>query len=120
MIEKCYSLNNEDYNFATFDELYDAMESDERGAFVGREYWEAEAIHPAPSNQFSIDELIESLDRQAYELGGDYAEEWVFNNLTQEKVLELETMIKTFLDANMKCNFYEVKNIKSCKLNHNP
>ena len=113
-MNKCYSVNEEDYNMTEFSEVLDELEC--CGELeVGREYQEADAIpHSVPEFVHSnLDYMLESLDQNCFD---DLGELWD-NELTSVKFdnpsayKELETFMIDWIEKNTRySSFWKVKN----------
>jgi len=109
-MEYSYSTNEENYigNF-------DSPESAAAEAFYDDEdlqsVWVGENIK-RPTEFFVLgNHIIESIQEQAYEEAGEYAESWL-ENLPKEKISELEKVIADWIDANDPPHFWTVTNVK--------
>ena len=107
--EKCYSTNREDFNHST---LWDALnELDENsGLRAGVTIYEAEANRRTAGHYFDTDSLFEQMGERAYEHGGEHADD--FPDVSPEKEAELKKLVRAWLDANVKVNFYTVSNCR--------
>lgn len=108
-IEKCYSTNNEDFNH---DSLWEAMEELDGidGLEVGQTVYEADATRHPAGYYFDIGHMFEQMGERANDHGGEYADD--FPDVSPDKQAELEKLIRAWLDANVKVNFYTVRNSK--------
>jgi hypothetical protein len=105
----CYSLDEETFNYQDLADVLQAL--DDQGALVeGATFYEGEAVRHAPSYYFDIDSLIEGMGERAYDDAGEYAD--TFPDLTKEKSVELQTLIETWLDANVEVRFYAVRDTR--------
>jgi hypothetical protein len=65
-LEKCYSLNDEEFNFKEMGDLIDAHEDPK----VGTTYWEADCRPMQPTdgiNTHTVESLLENMDERLYE-----------------------------------------------------
>jgi len=108
-VEKCYSTNNEDFNH---DSLWAAMEEieDNDGLEPGRVVYEADAIRRPAGYYFDIDHMLEQMGEHANDSCGEHADD--FPDVSPDKKTELQKLIRDWLDAHVKVNFYTVKNSK--------
>ncbi len=107
--EKCYSTNNEDFNH---DSLWEAMEEIDGndGLEPGRVVYEADAQRRNAGYYFDIDLMFEQMGEHAYDHCDEYADD--FPDVSPDKKAELQKLVSDWLDANVKVNFYAVKNRK--------
>lgn len=106
----CYSLNGEDYHHGRIGDALDDMAGDEGGIEVGRVYWLATSKRPKPSSFFNVDSLLEDMQCQADDEGGEYAEDFLAD-LSPEKKEELRALVSAWLDANVTVGFFTVTNV---------
>lgn len=79
----------------------------------GATIYEADKVEYVASKFFrgGVDDIIETIRDQAWEEAGEFAESFA-ENITKEKLAELETLISNWLDANVRVNFFTVRNVK--------
>jgi len=91
-LEKCYSSNNEEFNFNEFDDLI------ADGAEVGQTYWEADCKTCEPTdgiNSHTVSSLLECMDERLYDdIGEVYNSE--FSNVSDEAKAELNGLIRSW------------------------
>jgi hypothetical protein len=76
---------------------------------IGEEYFEGDAI-PVPLRRLiPIDTIIDVMNEEAWDVAGEYAEDWP--DLTSEDKMKLEDLIVRFLSKKHAKEFYDVKNI---------
>jgi hypothetical protein len=109
----CYSTDEENYNYETLGEAMDALDGDQ-GLTEGLVIYEGEAHRNAPSYYFDVDSLIEQMGERACDDAGEWAD--TFPDLSKEQVAELDSMIKTWLDANVTATFYTVCNTRKLEV----
>ena len=102
----CYSLGAEIFQDSTSEGIIFDNDLQE-----GDVFYQGEAIYPLPSNFFCIDSLIEYMQENAYDNHSEFAEDYL-QDLSDEKVKELETLISEWLDKNVNVSFYTVNNVK--------
>lgn len=108
-MSKVYSLGDEGGWTEEFsDVLYQLEECGE--LVVGANYYVADAITSNASDFFKLDALIDQLSDTAGDIVGECAED--FPELSEEKWIELESLIKDWLDKNVPITFYTAENIK--------
>jgi len=113
-MNKCYSIDEENYNLNSMEEVIDYLSCNGE-VEVGREYYEADAV---PYTTYELvdshfDYLLESLDERICEdLGECWDSELLMirhSNTTAYK--ELQDFLVTWLDKNTRINtFYKVNN----------
>ena len=124
-MNKCYSTDEENYNFNSFDEVIDDLVCS-GNLEVGREYYEADAVPFLACNfvDRNLDYMLENLDQQIYEELGecwdteltgvkfdnpiaykelnDFLVEWIKNNTRLEKFyLVRNSVTKTITDKDV-------------------
>lgn len=99
-----WSNNGEEFEFY---ELHDMLFIEE--FYVGQQVYYGELVESKPSDFFYVSRLLESIEAEANDFS-EYAEE--LTSISEAKIDELDSLISQWLDANMKCGFGEVKNIK--------
>jgi len=79
----------------------------------GATIYEADKVEYVASKFFrgGVDNIIETIRDQAWEEADEFAESFA-ENITKEKLAELETLISNWLDANVPVNFFTVRNVK--------
>lgn len=104
-----YSLNEENYREELFD-LFEELDDDDN-LIVGAEYWVGEKVEHKASSFFDHHSLLENADENAYEEGGDYAENFATSAPNEAKE-ELSKFIQAWADKHIQVNFWGVKNCK--------
>jgi hypothetical protein len=103
----CWSDNNEDFNTP---ELCDLISNNEE-LVPGSVVYVGGAIKPTYDEIFSVPDIIERIQDGAYDIGGECAWDYL-ENVTEEAIKELKSLIESWLDKNSVINFYNVKNVK--------
>lgn len=70
MNQKCYSLNDEDFNTSEIRDLFDELDGDGE-LIAGRVYYEADCHTPTTDNVLDVDSILEATDEQMYDRIGD-------------------------------------------------
>lgn len=70
--KEVWSANDEDFNSTCLDDLLNDHPELKAGAVV----WKAEAKRPEVSTLVDADDILELLDERAYEIGGEWSEDW--------------------------------------------
>lgn len=101
---KCYSTNNEDYNYTEFGDLLDGNDME-----VGDTIYIGEAVHPDVSDLVNIDFLLEDIGQHAYDLVGEHADD--YPNVSKEEINALKSTICDWLEKYAPPTFWTVKNV---------
>ncbi|MNL07847.1 hypothetical protein D3C87_1285420 [compost metagenome] len=110
-----YSLNGEDFQEGCASEALQALDDDGR-LTLGAEYRLGVSQKPAPADFFDADHLIEQMQERAYDMGGEFAEDYL-TELTDEQVLDLGRVVKAWLSSvNPRVTFFTVKEIQTFKI----
>ena len=110
MIEKCWSLNGEDF----FDDWFvpiDELEQEE--LWVGTEYFEGDKVEVQVSdyvNIHGIDSMLEQFDDWVYEDVEGIAD-CDFYNVSKEAKGELQEVIQTWAEKHVKLPYWKVQNV---------
>ena len=105
--DKVYSRNKEDYPYDGIDEALEAIDN-ESDLEPGLTIYQGDKVQHVASEFFCIDSLCEDMQERAYDEGGECADD--FPDLSKAQTAELETLVKTWLDANVKVRFWTVEN----------
>lgn len=108
-MSKCYSRNDEEYNFESLHEVLQEMDED-GDLREGAVYWEADSRRPEPAEFFDAERVIEEAAERAYEVGGDYAED--FGDVSREAIAELQSLLKQWADKHCTVSFWTVHGTK--------
>lgn len=107
-----YSHNGEDYNDHEVNDVIMTLVNQlpENEFYIGAElsYHKAEAVRFKPSDFVRVDSILEDLQCQADDEGGEYAEGFTY--CTQEAQDELDNLVSEWVDKHLDCHFYRVKN----------
>lgn len=109
-----YSANGDDFNDTEVNDviqtLVSHMEEDEW--FVGAKlsYYKADAIKSIPSDFVLVDHILEDIQCQADDVGGEYAD--MFTYCDQEAQDELAKLVGDWANKHLDCNFYKVENVE--------
>jgi hypothetical protein len=116
MTNKCYSLNDEDFNYSSFGELLSIMDE----PMVGVTYWEADCKTMTTEDVMSVhtvNSLLEGMDEQAYEeIGEVYDNEC--SDVSDEAKAELQALISAWATKHINLGrFWKiVGKTRECKL----
>jgi hypothetical protein len=103
--EECWSVDEENYNARTLDELIDNHEL-AAGAVVFR----GEASHPAAKELIDVEVILETMGERAYDIAGEYGED--YPNVSDEAVQELSDFLVTWVSKHAAPTFYTVNNVQ--------
>jgi hypothetical protein len=111
MKDKTYSVDGE--NFFEREELIDWLMGkhhiENRQELIGLGYYEGDKTYANVRSLIGIDGIIDIMSENAYEIGGEWAEDWP--TLSKEEKSELENLIVDFLEKKSPVDFYRVENI---------
>lgn len=103
---ECWSANNEDFSHESLGDLLDSHDDLRPGDVVYR----AEAHMPKVSHLVYADDVIEQIGDRAYDIGGEYAED--YPECTKEQAAELQTLLEQWLSECPPPRFFSVKNVQ--------
>lgn len=107
MVNKCYSLNNESFNYDEIGELFADLEADGE-LYEGRVYYEADCKLAEPkdyANSHSVSWMLESLDEQLYDEVGEFSDN-DFYNTTKEAKEELREFLESWITKHVNLGRY--------------
>lgn len=93
-LDKCYSLNDEEFNITEMGDLIDQHNNPE----VGGIYWEADCKPLLPTdgiNSHTVDSLLENMDERIYEDTGDVYDNEC-SNVSDEAKAELNGLLRSW------------------------
>ena len=109
---KCYSLDDEEFNYTDIDSLFHDMES-EGNLVIGHEYYEAECVHVSHEDYIDGYSILEQIDELIYDDTGEcYNND--FASVSKEAKQELENLILEWAKRNVTLNYWKIK-VKSVK-----
>ena len=110
-----YSLNGDDFQEGCASEALQALHDDGQ-LTLGTEYRLGVSDKPDPADFFDVDHLIEQMQERAYDVGGEFAEDYLAD-LTEEQVKNLRQVVNAWLSSvNPHVNFFSVKQIQTFKV----
>lgn len=115
-MNKCYSINEENFNLDGIGEVIDALmssDSDEE-SILGLHYWEGDAypiLHKHIIGESDIKCFLETLDEQIYEFIED--PDSVYSAVPKEAVTELKDLVLAWADKHVtEGKYYRVVNVQ--------
>lgn len=108
--KECWSVDNEDFNCVSLADLLDNNEDLAAGAVV----YVADAVPPKTSDLFDAEDAMDQMGDRAYEIAGEYADN--YPDVTPEAKKELEALIAAWIDKHAKPTFYTVRNVREYAL----
>ena len=114
MSQKCYSLNDEDFNTAELGDLFDELEGRDE-LTVGRVYYEADCHTPSTDNVLDVDSILETADEQMYDLIGEVYD-CAFSEASQDARDELKDLLNAWAAKHVSLERYWVIDGKSREL----
>lgn len=103
--EECWSVDEENFNARTLDELIGNHDLE-----VGAVVFRAEAMHPAPKELINADDIIETMGERAYDIAGEHGED--YPDVSTEAAQELNDVLATWITKHAAPTFYTVKNVQ--------
>lgn len=115
-MNKCYSINEEEFNLDSISEVIDHIEDnlDESETAIGVKYWVADALpmlHKDMIDLDSVDRFLEALDEQFDE----FIEEpdSVYSDVPKEAAQELRQLVLAWADKYVtEGRYYRVMNVR--------
>lgn len=110
MVEKCWSLNGEDF-FDDWCDLIDELKQEELR--VGTEYFEGDKVDVRISDYVNIQGIaimLEQFDDWVYEDVGEIAD-CDFYNVSKEAKGELQEVIQQWAEKHVKLPYWKVQNV---------
>jgi len=102
---ECWSHNNEDFNHETLGDLLDLHDMQ-----PGDTVYVGESVRPEVKDFINTLDVIENMGERAYDIGGEYAED--FPDITKEAEQELESLLIAWAEKHCTINFWTVRNVK--------
>lgn len=115
-MNKCYSINEEDFNLDDIGEVIDTLSSDvhDGGSIVGMVYWEADAVpftHSDIIPTYTIDHFLESLDERMGDEIMDF--DYLYTEVSHKEKQILVDLIKEWADKYVNVGkYYRVVNVQ--------
>jgi hypothetical protein len=107
--ETAYSTDEENYNFESAEEALESMDDPQPGDMI----YEGDVVQRPASHYWSgLARFLEDMGEQAWDEGGEHAEDWPGCGITDEGEAALEAGIKALLDQHIKVHFYTVTNVR--------
>lgn len=107
MTSKCYSIDNEAFNYDELGDLFADLESDGE-LYEGRVYYEADCKVVEPKdyvNSHSVSCMLESLDEQLYDDVGEVSDN-DFYNTSKEAKEELRQFLESWITKHVNVGRY--------------
>ena len=105
--KECWSINNEDFNCDTLDELLEDCQGDVR---PGQTVYFGTAKAPTIGSFISVDSVIEDIAARAYDFGGEWADD--YPDVTLEHKAKLQALLESWLAECPAPRFYRVVDAK--------
>ena len=105
--KECWSINNEDFNCESLAELLDENQGDIR---PGQTVYRGTAKPPDARNLICADSVIEDVGQQAWDYGGEYAED--YPDVSPEHKAKLQALLESWLAECPAPRFYQVVDAK--------
>ena len=105
-MNKCFSVNNEDFNYEDLESLIECNEQLRAGDIV----WIADAMKPKHSDFVNVYNIIENMAEEAWDVVGEAAED--YGDVSKEAELELEAIVTAWAGKYCHITFFEVKNVR--------
>lgn len=104
--EKCWSVNNEEFNYLTLGDLLDSNEELNAGDTI----YVGEAKHPGARELCDADDVIETMGDRASDIAGEYADS--YPDVTDEAKAELNAFLSSWIEKHASPGFYSVHNAR--------
>lgn len=105
-----WSRNDEDFTYETIQDVIDC----EGDLKVGDTIYYGEVERPNPEDFICVDRIIEDIGVQAYDVGGEYAED--YPEVSEEAKTRLDQLLKEWVNSLPAPTFFTIKNTKPYKL----
>jgi hypothetical protein len=102
--------SNDEEIFMPLPELCDNVAWDTDDVLdVGSTVYVGTAKYPSRNRIIDTDDIITIMGERAYDIGGDYAED--FPDISRESIVELNALLDAWFSKNCTVNFYEITNV---------
>lgn len=101
--KEVWSANDEDFNSTCLSDLL----NDNPELKVGDVVWKAEAKRPKVSNLVDVDDILELLAECAYDIGGEWSEDWSADVASGHRE-SLQEVLEKWCQELPEINFYLV------------
>ena len=106
-MSRVYSLDDENFNFSSLDEVFDDLKS-EGLLRVGQVYYSADSETFNPLKYIKVDNILENLDERMYDdLGECYNYDMSCASVAAKE--ELEALMKDWVEKHIKMNYWTTK-----------
>ena len=114
MNQKCYSLNDEDFNFSEAGDLFDALYGDGE-LTAGHVYYEADCHTPTTDNVLDVGSILQEADEKMHDRIGDiYDDE--FSKASPDAQAELQALLNAWAEKHVRIDRYWIIDGKSREL----
>lgn len=103
----CWSTDGSDFHYSSLHDLLDANSEIEAGEIV----FMGDADHPLASSFVDHDDVIELIATRAYDVGGEWAEDYT-DDVSEEAKKEMDDFLTAWIGKHLPIRFYQVKNIR--------
>jgi|ERR1035437_1653103 hypothetical protein len=111
-LKKCYSLDDETYNYSGIGELIDNCIDLQ----VGDTYWEADCKDVVASDYLNAGDILDQADERLAEDVGEVADS-DFSSVSKEAVDELNALLKAWVEKHVTLRYWTiVGKTRECKL----
>lgn len=103
-LDKCYSLNDEEFNFKSIADLIEMYVDPQ----VGGRYWEADCKPLQPTdgiNGYTVESLLEGMDERIYEDTGEVYDNEC-SNVSDEAKAELHGLLEAWANKHIDLSRY--------------
>lgn len=107
--EKCWSHNNEEFNYESLEELIQWLH-DDKALEVGRVVYFSIANKPDAGQFVSAESVIDNMASAAWDVGSEYAED--FPDVTPDARKELEEFLEAWARKHCEVNFFTVSGVQ--------
>lgn len=99
----CYSINEEDFNLTSVEDVLDTLD-DEGRLRVGEVYYEADCRRMVADDVFSVEQVLEDMGERLYEEVGEIADD--YPAVTPDAKAELKEFLFAWVEKHANPNQY--------------
>lgn len=101
---KCWSADNELFNYSDLGDLLDSNEDLKAGDTV----YVADAVPPNVAHLCDVNDVLDTISDRAYDMAGEYSEDCA--KVSDEARAELAVFLEEWINKHCNLNFYTVRN----------
>lgn len=108
--QKCWSADNETFNYTELGDLLDSNDELEPGRIV----YVGDAEPAKITHLCDSDDVLNTIADRAYDVAGEYAEDCA--DVSAEAKAELDAFLSSWIERHCNLNFWRVRNVKEYML----